>query len=396
LWSSATLLLPFIGALVADSFLSRYRTIVISSLLYVLGLGLLAFSTMLPNQSDCSGKLGDEVKGHSFCTPSTSKVALFYFSIYLVAFAEGGHRPCVQAFGADQFDETDKDECSWRSSFFNYWIFGLDFALTASPIALSYVQANVDWGLGFGIPCLLLAFALAVFLIGSKFYRCYTLKETSPYDRLRQTFSHSVQEKKSFFPAAGLQSLTNLIITILIIFYDRLVVPLTRNITRIPSGITMLQRIGTGLLLSVLVMVISALVETKRLETAREFGLLDELPMSILWLFPQYILLGVSAVFATVGLQEFFYDQVPDSWRSFGIALCLSIFGMGNLINSFLVYGTDKVTRKIGGESWFCDNLNEAHLDYFYWFIACLELCSFLAFVYCARCYVYKRRKMEI
>lgn len=198
-------------------------------------------------------------------------------------------------------------------------------------------------------------------------------------------------------PAAGLQSLTNLTITILIVFYDRLFVPLARNITGIPSGITMLQRIGAGLLLSVLVMAVSALVEAKRLETAKDFIFSDEpssaLGMSVLWLFPQYVLLGLSAVFTTVGLQEFFYDQVPDSWRSFGIALCLSVFGIGNLVNGFLVYGTDRLTRRFWGESWFCDDLNRARLDYFYWLVAFMELCSFGVFVYCARGYVYKEKK---
>ncbi|KAI0497337.1 hypothetical protein KFK09_020560 [Dendrobium nobile] len=458
-WSGVTLLLPILGALVADSFLSRYRTIVISSFLYVLGLGLLSLSAVLPNLT-------------------TFKSVLFYFSFYIVAIAEGGHRPCVQAFGADQFDETDESECKWRSSFFNWWIFGLAVALTASPIVLSYIQDNVNWALGFGIPCILLGSALIVFLMGSRFYRCYTFKETSPYGQVSRAFVNLVKRKlfsdakseaealvknypvsptqpklqrggedlmteqmeletksllhlfpiwatclfysiincqwETFFtkqgatldrniisnfhiPAAGLQSLSNLSVTILIVFYDRLAVPLTRNITGIPSGITMLQRIGIGLLLSVFVMVISALVEMKRLETAIEFDLVDKpnsvLPMSILWLFPQYILMGLSSVFATVGLQEFFYDQVPDSLRSFGIAICLSIFGIGSLINSFLIYVTDKVTTRIGGESWFSNNLNRAHLDYFYWLIACMEFCSFVAFVHYGRCYVYKTRR---
>ncbi|XP_020691857.1 protein NRT1/ PTR FAMILY 5.16 isoform X2 [Dendrobium catenatum] len=423
-WSGASMMLPILGALVSDSFLSRYRTIIVSAILYVLGLGLLSLSAVLPNRSNCYSE-GEETMSYAACPPTTLRVTLFYFSLYLVAFAQGGHRPCSQAFGADQFDETDSEESMWRSSFFNWWIFGLSLPMIVSPIILSYVQENVNWGIGFGIPCVLMSASFTVFLMGSRFYRCYTLKEKSSYAQISQLLatlvriqrfssvkfkakaqdehgpesSHQPRKIGSNFqiPAAGLQGLNSAVVTFTIVIYDRIAVPLARNVTGIPSGFTMLQRIGTGLLISIFVMVISALVEIKRLETAREFGLVDEpnsvLPMSILWLFPQYILMGIATAISIGGLQEFFYDQMPDALRSLGVALCISIFGVGNLINSFLVYVTDKATMSITGESWFSNNLNRAHLDYFYWLVAGLNVCLFVLFILSARSYVYKKKK---
>ncbi|EFJ28083.1 hypothetical protein SELMODRAFT_94447, partial [Selaginella moellendorffii] len=91
-------------------------------------------------------------------------------------------------------------------------------------------------------------------------------------------------------PAA---SFTLFILTICIIMplYDRCFVPFACRITGNERGITMLQRIGIGQVISTVSIAIAAVVEMKRLRVARQHGLLDRpqstVPMSAFWLLLQ-------------------------------------------------------------------------------------------------------------
>ncbi|CAI9754302.1 unnamed protein product [Fraxinus pennsylvanica] len=481
-WSGTASLLPLLGAFVADSLLGRYWTIIVASGLYILGLGFLSLSAALYSfkSSDCQ----------TACSPPEFQIIIFFLSLYLVALAQGGHKPCVQAFGADQFDEKDPKECESKSSFFNWWYFSMCAGVVVALFVLNYIQDNLNWGLGFGIPCIIMCLALIIFLLGTTTYR-FSIQcgERSPFVRIGRVFLNAarnwrttpaaiskeeeaqhilpyegsqqfkllnkallapdgskdvgkvcsineIEEAKAVLrlipiwitclgyaivfsqsstlftkqgvtmdrsitssfqiPAASLQSFISLAIVVFIPIYDRILVPIARTITRKPSGITMLQRIGTGILLSFLSMIIAALVEMKRLKIAVEYGLVDmpkaTVPMSVWWLLPQYLLFGVSDVFTMVGLQEFFYDQVPRELKSIGLALYLSIFGIGSFLSSFLISVVEKATSGPDRDSWFSDNLNRAHIDYFYWLLAGISAVAFVAYLYFAKSYIYNRK----
>ncbi|CAN1120301.1 Protein NRT1/ PTR FAMILY 4.5 [Linum perenne] len=68
--------------------------------------------------------------------------------------------------------------------------------------------------------------------------------------------------------------------------YNHVIIPFARSVTKTEMGITHLQRIGTGLVLSIVAMVVATLVESKRKRTTMESGLLNTsspLPMTFLW-----------------------------------------------------------------------------------------------------------------
>lgn len=496
-WSGVASMVPLLGAFIADSYVGRYWTILFSSFLYILGLGLLTLSATLPALRPPACET--HTFGASYCpSPAPYQVLFFFLSLYLVALAQGGHKPCVQAFGADQFDPRHPEEAKSKSSFFNWWYFGTCAGTLVSLWIVNYIQDNLSWGLGFGIPCIAMGVALLVFLLGTKIYRYCSKEENNPFMRIIQVFivaSHNRQklfsnkdksslsdvgyetrdaplldsctqfkfldratiatedlgspqkgwtvctmsqvedakmvlrlvpiwatcllyavvfaQSSTFFtkqgstmergigsgfqiPPATLQTFISLSITITIPIYDRIFVPASRAFTGQLSGITMLQRIGIGMLLSMLSMVVAAIVEMWRLQVAKDAGLIDEpavtVPMSVWWLVPQYVLFGVADVFTMVGLQEFFYDQVPDAMRSVGLSLYLSIFGIGSFISSFLISVIEKLTTKASGYSWFSSNLNRAHLDYFYWLLAGLSAVELSIYLYFAKSHIYKNK----
>ena len=195
-------------------------------------------------------------------------------------------------------------------------------------------------------------------------------------------------------PPASLQAIVALTIILSMPIYERFFVPIARKFTGHPSGITMLQRVGVGLFLSILIMVVSSLVETKRINVVKEYNLLDypkvKVPMKVWWLVPQYIITGLVEIFTYVGLQELFYSQMPESMRSLGSAINLSVNGIGNFVSSVIISMAQGISSK-HGEEWLGDNLNRAHLNYFYWVLAGISALNFCFFLWIAKRFVYKK-----
>ncbi|XP_051182265.1 protein NRT1/ PTR FAMILY 8.3 isoform X2 [Lolium perenne] len=194
-------------------------------------------------------------------------------------------------------------------------------------------------------------------------------------------------------PPASLSTFDVISVMFWIPLYDRVIMPIARKYTGREKGFSELQRIGIGLFMSIVAMASAALVELKRLEIARSEGLIHEkvaVPMSILWQIPQYFFLGASEVFTVIGQLEFFYSQAPDAMRSLCAALALLTISVGSYLSSVILTSVSYITTQGGNPGWIPDNLNEGHLDRFFWLIEGISFVNLLVYIGSAMRYRYK------
>uniref|UniRef100_V9KDK8 Solute carrier family 15 member 2 n=1 Tax=Callorhinchus milii TaxID=7868 RepID=V9KDK8_CALMI len=149
---------PVFGALIADSWLGKYRTIIYLSLVYVVGHVVKSVGA-IPT-------VGDQ----------QLHMILSMIGLFLIALGTGGIKPCVAAFGGDQFEEENVRE---RSKFFSIFYLSINAGSLISTFVTPILRADVQcfggdcYALAFGIPAILMVVALVVFIAGSPMYKKY-------------------------------------------------------------------------------------------------------------------------------------------------------------------------------------------------------------------------------
>jgi POT family proton-dependent oligopeptide transporter len=136
----ANYLMPLVGGWLADRFLGRYRVILFLSLGYV--------------------------AGHAVVAAVETRTGL-YAGLALIAMGAGGIKPCVSAFVGDQFRPEQRALLAKVYGLF-YWMVNLGSA--TSTLLIPWLLKKHGPAVAFGVPGVLMALALVIFVSGRKRY----------------------------------------------------------------------------------------------------------------------------------------------------------------------------------------------------------------------------------
>ncbi|XP_004508781.1 protein NRT1/ PTR FAMILY 2.9-like isoform X1 [Cicer arietinum] len=496
IFNGSASLATLLGAFLCDTYFGRYKTLGFCTFASFLGLLVIQLTAWIKSMHppECGNEKSTCIE------PSTGQMSFLLLGFGFLIVGAAGIRPCNLAFGADQFNPNTDSGKKGINSFFNWYFFTYTFAQMVSLSLIVYIQSNVSWALGLGIPAALMLFSCVVYFTGSKYYvkvkasgspvtnivqvlyvaikkRRLNLTEDeffsyisshsinsklprtlqfrfldkaaiiTPQDNINPDGSASdpwslcsiqqveevkclvrvlpiwvsgilyyvalvqqstmlvfqaLQSDRTIFntdfkiPAASYTIFAMLSLTIFLPIYDRIIVPTLRRFTGKEGGITILQRIGIGMFVSILCMLVSGVVEQKRRTMAinNPIGIEPRKgaisSMSGLWLVPQLTLAGLSDGFTLVGQVEFYYKQFPENMRSLAGSLFFCGLALSSYFSSFLISVIHRLSDASATGNWLPQDLNKGRLDYFYYIITLLEVVNLGYFVMCSRWYRYK------
>lgn len=340
MFTSAVYFTPIFGAIIADYFLGKYKTILSLSIVYCLGHVALAMDET---------RLGLAI------------------GLSLIAIGAGGIKPCVSAHVGDQFGKSNHH---LLEKVFGWFYFSINLGAFTStlmtPIMLKYYGPH----LAFGIPGGLMLLATWVFWIG------------------RSRFVHIPAGGKAFvqevFSKEGIKSVSSLFLIYLFVamfwaLFDQTgsawvlqAQKMDRDwlgITWLPSQIqainpilimafiplftfviypalnkmfklTPLRKISIGLFVTVPAFLIPAWIES-RLNAGFQ--------PNIVWQLLSYTIITAAEVFVSITCLEFSYTQAPKKMKSFVMAFFLMSVSFGNLFVAgvnFFIQETEKIETK--------------------------------------------------
>lgn len=345
-FNSAVYATPFVGALLSDTILGKYRTIVTLSVVYCLG--------------------------HLALAVDETRTGLLV-GLTLIAIGSGGIKPCVSAHVGDQFGQGNQHLVDKVFGWF-YWSinFGSFFSTLLTPWLLEHHGPHV----AFGVPGALMLIATWVFWLGRRDFahvppggRAFlgeafgpaglaALKQLLPlyafiaifwalYDQTGSAWVLQADHMdRRFLGVEWLSSQVQAINPILVLMF----IPLFTYVLYPAVGrvvpLTALRKVGFGFFLTVLAFLLPAWVEAQILAGATP---------NIGWQIGAYVLLTAAEVMVYGTALEFSYTQAPNRMKSFIMALFLASVSVGNLLTAAvnaLIQNADG-SSKLAGASYY-------------------------------------------
>ncbi|XP_019170498.1 PREDICTED: protein NRT1/ PTR FAMILY 2.13-like [Ipomoea nil] len=166
IWSSISNFTPLIGAFISDAYIGKFWTIAIASFAQFLGMVTMTTIVSRPGMLPPPCTVGSpQCEG-----PTRSQLGYLIMGMGFLSIGTGGIRPCSIPFGVDQFDSTTPEGRKGITSFFNWYYMSMTVVLIICLTVAVYIQENVSWVIGFGIPTGLMVIGIGLFFLGMRRY----------------------------------------------------------------------------------------------------------------------------------------------------------------------------------------------------------------------------------
>ena len=321
---------PLLGALLSDTVLGKYRTILWLSVVY------------------CAGHAALALMG----TPPLTAAMWLVVGLWLISIGSGGIKPCVSAHVGDQFGSSNKH---LLTKVYQWFYFSINFGSFISTLLTPWLLEHYGPHWAFGVPGVLMAAATVVFWMGRRVFIHIPpggkgfLKETFSWTGISavlklsiifafvavfwalfdQTGSSWVLQAKNLnrywlgkeWLASQIQAVNPILVLILIPLFQFVVYPAIDKVFRL----TPIRKIGLGLFIMVGGFAIVAVLQ-ERIDAGA-------LP-SISWQFLAYAVLTASEVMVSITCLEFAYTQAPKTMKSVVMAVFLASVSLGNVFTA--------------------------------------------------------------
>ncbi|CAH1249377.1 SLC15A1 [Branchiostoma lanceolatum] len=159
----ATYFTPILGAILADSWQGKYRSIIGLSIVYCLGHVMFTMSGLI-------GRAPYPIPGGI----AQAKAPVAMIGLALLSVGIGGRKPCVSSFGGDQFKE---GQAKQLGVFFSLFYLAINIGAFLSQLITPVLRNDVQcfghdcFALAFGVPLVVMTLGTVLFVLGTYTYK---------------------------------------------------------------------------------------------------------------------------------------------------------------------------------------------------------------------------------